>query len=53
MRRTALDAFEQSVSSNEGVDAALDALYDLTGEASEAFSLREDVLTNLNKSLSS
>ncbi len=49
----ALEAFEQSVKSSEGVDAALDALDDLTTEASEAFSLREDVLTNLNKSLSS
>lgn len=50
---TALDTFEQSVNSGEGVPAALDAIDDVTTEASEAFSLREDVLTNLNKSLSS
>lgn len=50
---TALDALEQSVTSNEGADVAISALADLTTEANAAFSLREDVLTNLNKSLSS
>jgi hypothetical protein len=35
------------------VPAALDAIDELTVEAGDAFSLREDVLTNLNKSLSS
>jgi hypothetical protein len=48
----ALNAYEQSVSSGEGVDAALDSLSALATEASEAFSLREDVLTNISKSLS-
>lgn len=49
----ALDTLEQSISSGEGIDAAISALDDLTGEANEAFMLREDVLTNINKSLSS
>jgi len=48
----ALTQFEQSVTSNEGIKAAISALYDLATEANEAFSLREDVLTNLDKSLS-
>ncbi|MEP7293999.1 MAG: hypothetical protein ABI835_19590 [Chloroflexota bacterium] len=49
----ALDTLEQSATSSEGVDAAITALDDLTTEANQAFSLREDVLTNLDKSLSS
>jgi hypothetical protein len=48
----ALNALDQSVSKNEGVDAALNELDTLTTEANEAFSLREDVLTNISKSLS-
>jgi hypothetical protein len=48
----ALNTFEQNVTSNEGVDAAIDALDGLTTEANEAFTLREDVLTNISKSLS-
>ena len=48
----ALNNFEQSVNSNEGVPATISALYDLANEANEAFSLREDVLTNIDKSLS-
>jgi len=48
----ALTQFENAVNSNEGVAATISALYDLANEANEAFSLREDVLTNLDKSLS-
>ncbi len=47
----ALDALDQSVSSGEGVDEAIASLDQLTLEANDAFSLREDVLTNINKSL--
>lgn len=50
---TALATLEQNVTSGEGIDAAITALDDLTTEANEAFSLREDVLTNISKSLSS
>jgi len=48
-----LGALEQAVSASTGVDEAIAALDKLTLEANEAFSLREDVLTNINKSLSS
>jgi hypothetical protein len=48
----ALNTLETNVANKEGVDSALDALDALTTEANQAFSLREDVLTNLNKSLS-
>jgi hypothetical protein len=48
----ALNTFDTSVTSKEGVDAALDTLDSLTTEANEAFTLREDVLTNISKSLS-
>lgn len=47
----ALTTLETNVANKEGVDSALDALDALTTEANQAFSLREDVLTNLNKSL--
>lgn len=48
----ALNQFEQAVSSKEGIEAAIAALHALATEANEAFSLRETVLTNLDKSLS-
>lgn len=48
----ALTQFENAVNSSEGVAATISTLYDLAAEANEAFSLREDVLTNLDKSLS-
>lgn len=48
----ALDALEASASSQEGVDEAIANLSQLATEANEAFSLREDVLTNISKSLS-
>ncbi len=47
----ALTTLETNVNSSEGVDAALAALDGLTTEANQAFTLREDVLTNLSKSL--
>jgi hypothetical protein len=47
----ALDTLEKAVNSKEGIDAALDAVDALAGEANEAFNLREDVLTNINKAL--
>lgn len=49
----ALDALAQAVDKNDGVAEAISNLDSLTVEANEAFTLREDVLTNLNKSLSS
>ncbi len=48
----ALNALDEAASKNEGLDDAIASLDKLTTEANEAFSLREDVLTNLNKSLS-
>jgi hypothetical protein len=48
----ALNALDQSVAKNEGIDAALAELDSMTTEANEAFTLREDVLTNISKSLS-
>ncbi len=48
----ALNALDQAVTANQGVDDALAKLDQLATEANQAFSLREDVLTNLSKSLS-
>ncbi|MBZ0290619.1 MAG: hypothetical protein K8I30_23545 [Anaerolineae bacterium] len=48
----ALNQFEQAVNSKEGIEATIAALQALATEANEAFSLRENVLTNLDKSLS-
>lgn len=47
-----LDAMEQAIQAGEGQDAAIQAVYDLAAEAIQAFSLREDVLVNLNKEYS-
>lgn len=49
---TALAALQSAVQSGDGIDDAIANLDSLTIEANEAFSLREDVLTNINKSLS-
>jgi hypothetical protein len=46
-----LNTLEQAASSNSGVEEAIAACDKLAVEANEAFSLREDVLTNLGKSL--
>lgn len=48
----ALNTLEASASSGEGVDDAIANLSKLATEANDAFSLREDVLTNISKSLS-
>jgi len=48
----ALNTLDQNVTSNEGIDDAIAKLDGLATEANEAFTLREDVLTNLDKSLS-
>lgn len=48
-----LDALNAAVDKNEGIAEAITALDQMTIEANEAFTLREDVLTNLSKSLSS
>jgi hypothetical protein len=48
---TALNTLSEAASSNTGIDEAINALDSLTVEANEAFSLREDVLTNLSKSI--
>jgi hypothetical protein len=47
-----LNVLEQAAQSNQGVNEAIASLDKLAAEANEAFSLREDVLTNLSKSLS-
>lgn len=47
----ALETLESAINAQEGIEEALAALDALTIEANEAFSLREDVLTNLDKSL--
>jgi hypothetical protein len=47
-----LDALEKAMADGEGVEAALQAVYNLAQEALRAFELREDVLTNLNKQYS-
>jgi maltooligosyltrehalose synthase len=47
---TALDALAQAAGSNQGVDEAIKTLDALAVEANDAFSLREDVLTDLDKS---
>jgi ABC-type transporter Mla subunit MlaD len=46
-----LNNLETAIRSGDGLAEALRALDDLAREANEAFSLREDVLTNLSKSL--
>ena len=45
----ALDEFETAISSKEGIDEAIAKLDALTIEANEAFSLRENVLTDLDR----
>jgi len=47
----ALATLDQNVKAKEGIDTAIAAVDALAAEANEAFALREDVLTNLNKSL--
>lgn len=47
-----LNLLEDAINKNEGVEDAIRVLDALTVEANEAFSLREDVLTDISKSLS-
>ncbi len=47
-----LDALEQAISSGEGLESAIQNVYNLAEEAMRAFELREDVLTNLNQTYS-
>lgn len=47
----ALDQLDEAVKTNGDVDAAIANLDAVAVEANEAFNLREDVLTNLDKSL--
>ncbi|MFN8373528.1 MAG: serine/threonine-protein kinase [Anaerolineae bacterium] len=49
----AIDAFSNAVKANQGIAEALDALEAVTNEANEAFTLREETLTNLDKVLGS
>jgi hypothetical protein len=48
----ALKKLEDAANSNTGIDEAISGFDRLTRDANEAFSLRDDVLTNLDKSLS-
>ncbi len=47
----ALNKLDEAVSSKTGIDEAIAALDKLAIEANEAFSLRDDVITNLSKSV--
>ncbi len=47
----ALNTLEKAVTANSGVNEAIGALDALTIEANDAYSLRDDVLTNLSKSV--
>jgi serine/threonine protein kinase len=49
----AIDAFSTAAKANQGVAEALDALEAIADEANEAYSLREETLTNLDKVLGS
>jgi hypothetical protein len=46
-----LDSLNQAAAANEGIDAAADALDVIATEANQAFALREEVITNLDKTL--
>lgn len=45
----ALEKLEQAAGANESVEDAIRTVADIADEANQAFLLREDVLTNLNK----
>lgn len=47
----ALDAIEAAISEKEKLDDAIYALQDVATEANDAYKLRDDVLTNLSKTL--
>ncbi|MEM6527645.1 MAG: hypothetical protein AAF653_05085, partial [Chloroflexota bacterium] len=46
-----LTNLENAANSGEGLEAAVQAVYNMAQEAMQAFALREDVLTNINKDL--
>jgi len=46
----ALDVLERAASSKTGIEEAIATLENAANEANNAFALREDVLTNFNKS---
>ncbi|MEO0561371.1 MAG: hypothetical protein AAF125_04630 [Chloroflexota bacterium] len=48
----ALDTLDTALSEGESVDAAVQGIYSIAEEAIRAFSLREDVLVNLNQKYS-
>lgn len=48
---TALDAIEQAVDTPEALEAAIERLHELSNEAIDAFSLRDEVLTGLSKTV--
>ncbi len=47
-----LDALEKAINDDEGLESAIQSLYNLAEEAMRAFELREDVLTKLNQTYS-
>jgi hypothetical protein len=47
-----LDALDTAVDQGEGIEVAIRDVYSLAQEATQAFSLREDVLTQLNETYS-
>lgn len=46
---TALANFESAIESGEGIEDAMDEVYDTAATASEAFDLRDDEILNLDK----
>lgn len=46
---TALDQLAAATDSGDGIEEALDNVYDIAAQASEAFDLRDDEITNLSK----
>lgn len=46
--KTALDELENAVESGEGIEDALDKVYDVAATASDAFALRDDEIYNLD-----
>ncbi len=46
---TALDQLAAAVDSGEGIEEALDGVYNVAATASDAFDLRDDEITNLGK----
>jgi hypothetical protein len=51
--KEAIDGLEAAAIANEGIDEAIRALDKATIEANQAFSLREDVILNIGKSMGS